>query len=286
MQHPKGFPPQQQGVNPGAEHEMNPQPMFQAADYKGSGKLQDKVAIITGADSGIGRSVAILFAREGANVSIIYHEQHEDAKKTKEFVEKEGRSCLLIAGDVKMKSFCQEAVEKTVQQFGKLDILVNHAGVQWVKENLEDISEEQLDITFRTNVYSYFFMSQAALKHLKEGSSIINTTSINAYKGHPNLIDYSSTKGANLAFIRSLSQNLASKGIRVNGVAPGPIWTPFIPSSFPAEKVKTFGTDTPLGRAGQPEECAPSYVFLASNCDSSYFTGQVLHPNGGYVINT
>jgi len=280
---PKEFPPQQQKVHPGAEHQMNPEPQYMNPNYKGSGKLQDKVAVISGGDSGIGRAVAILYAREGCKgITILYHEQHEDAKKTKEMVEKEGAKCLIIPGDVSNKSFCEESAQKCLQQFGTIDILVNHAGVQYTQDDILKISEEQLDKTLKTNVYSYFFLTQACLPHMKEGSSIINTTSVNAYKGHSTLIDYSTTKGANRAFTYSLAANLVTKGIRVNAVAPGPIWTPFIPSSFPEEKIKTFGQNAPMKRAGQPEEVAPAYLFLASNILSSYVTGQTIHVNGGY----
>ena len=262
---------------------MTPSPQETAPDYRGSGKLEGKVALITGGDSGIGRSVAILFAREGADVAVVYLDEHEDAETTKRLVEAEGQRCLLLPGDVRRKAFCQEAVERTVSELGGLHVLVNNAAIQFVQERLEDISEDQLEQTFRTNIFAHFFMTQAALPHLGEGASIINTTSITAFHGHPALIDYSSTKGAILAFTRALSQNLAGKGIRVNAVAPGPIWTPLIPASFAADKVKEFGQDTPMGRPGQPEEVAPCYVFLASS-DSSYMSGQTLHPNGGQPV--
>jgi NAD(P)-dependent dehydrogenase (short-subunit alcohol dehydrogenase family) len=277
-------PPQHQDQQPGRQGEMTPQPKIARRDYKGSDKLLDKVALITGGDSGIGQSTALLFAREGADVAIVYLDEDEDAQKTKQMVEGEGRRCLTIRGDVGDESFCRQAVDQTVKQFGKLDILVNNAAEQHPKASLEEITAEQLEKTFRTNIFAYFFMTKAALPHLKEGSSIINTTSVTAYKGSPQLLDYSSTKGAIVAFTRSLSQSLAEKYIRVNGVAPGPIWTPLIPSTFPEDKVEKFGGDVPLGRAGQPEEVAPCYVFLASD-DASYMTGQVLHPNGGSVVN-
>jgi NAD(P)-dependent dehydrogenase (short-subunit alcohol dehydrogenase family) len=277
-------PPQHQDQQPGVQGEMNPQPKIARRDYKGSDKLMDKVALITGGDSGIGQSTAVLFAREGADVAIVYLAEDEDAQKTKQMVEGEGRRCLTIRGDVGDESFCRQAVDQTVKEFGKLDILINNAAEQHPKASLEEITAEQLEKTFRTNIFAYFFMAKAALPHLKEGSSIINTTSVTAYKGSPQLLDYSSTKGAIVAFTRSLSQSLAEKNIRVNGVAPGPIWTPLIPSTFPEEKVEQFGGDVPLKRAGQPEEVAPCYVFLASD-DASYMTGQVLHPNGGSVIN-
>lgn len=276
-------PPQQQQP-PGVESQMTPKPKADDAQYQGSGKLKDKVALITGGDSGIGRAVAIAFAKEGADVAIVYLNEHDDAKETKHLVEAQGRRALTIAGDVGDENFCQQAVLQTMDAFGKLDILVNNAAEQHPQKSIEDISKEQLERTFRTNIFSMFFMTKAALKYLKEGSSIVNTTSVTAYKGSPQLLDYSSTKGAIVAFTRSLSQNLIEKGIRVNAVAPGPIWTPLIPSTFPEEKVETFGKQVPMQRAGQPEEVAPSFVFLASD-DASYFAGQVLHPNGGTVIN-
>jgi NAD(P)-dependent dehydrogenase (short-subunit alcohol dehydrogenase family) len=277
-------PAQQQNQRPGIEKEMAPKPNTRKIKYKGSDKLQDKVALITGGDSGIGRSVAILYAREGADVAIVYLNEETDAMETKKLVELEGRKCLTIAGDIGDEQFCKQAVEETINTFGHLDILINNAAEQHPQESIEDISAEQLERTFRTNIFGMFFMTKAALPHLKEGSTIINTTSVTAYKGSPQLLDYSATKGAIVAFTRSLSQGLVDKGIRVNGVAPGPIWTPLIPSTFPAEKVESFGAQVPMQRAGQPEEVAPSYVFLASD-DSSYMTGQILHPNGGSVIN-
>jgi len=280
-EYPKKFPKQEQKEMPGAETKMNPEPFYDNPHYKGSDKLKDKVAIITGGDSGIGRSVAVFFAREGADVTIVYHTHDKDAEETKKSVEKEGRKCLAIKGDLKQKSFCESVVQKTIDQYGKLDILVNHAGTQYYAEDVRDISEEQLEKTFKTNVYSYFFMTQAALNHLKQGSCIINTNSINSYRGNDCLIDYTASKGAGTAFTYSMARNLASRGIRVNAVAPGPIWTPFIPGSFPADKVAEFGSNSLLGRAGQPEECAPAYVFLASEQCSSYLTGQTIHPNGG-----
>lgn len=263
---------------------MTPRPESHDPEQRGSGKLREKVALITGGDSGIGRAVAVAYAKEGADVVIVYLNEHADAEKTKAMVEEEGRRCLVIAGDVGNERFCHEAVERTVQEYGHLDILVNNAAEQHPQESLEQITREQLERTFRTNIFSYFYMGKAALPYLKEGSAIINTTSVTAYKGSPQLLDYASTKGAIVAFTRSLSQALADKQIRVNAVAPGPIWTPLIASTFPADKVASFGSDVPLKRAGQPEEVAPSYVFLASN-DSSYTTGQVLHPNGGTVVN-
>jgi len=278
------LPAQEQGLHPGIEGKMTPQPEFKAPAYKGSGKLKDKVALITGGDSGIGRSVAVLFAREGARVTIVYLSEEEDAKKTESLVEKEGQECLLVKGDVAQKKTAAKAVDETMKKFGRLNILVNNAAIQVPQQSLLDISEAQLEMTFRTNIFGYFFMAQASLPHLTEGDVIINTTSVTAYRGSHHLLDYSATKGAIVAFTRSLAINLAEKGIRVNGVAPGPVWTPLIPSSFDASEVKSFGGDVPLGRPGQPEEIAPAYVYLASN-DSSYMTGQVLHPNGGEVVN-
>ena len=276
-------PPQQQQP-PGTESEMTPKPKADDPQYQGSDKLKGKVALITGADSGIGRAVAIAFAKEGADVAILYLNEHDDAKETKKLVEAQGRRTVTIAGDIGDEAFCQQAVQQTVDEFGKLDILINNAAEQHPQESIEDITKEQLERTFRTNIFSMFFMTKAALKYLKEGSAIINTTSVTAYKGSPQLLDYSSTKGAIVAFTRSLSQSLVSKGIRVNAVAPGPIWTPLIPSTFPPEKVESFGKQVPMQRPGQPEEVAPSYVFLASD-DASYMSGQVLHPNGAEVVN-
>ena len=277
-------PPQHQRRQPGREHKMKPRPRAEDVKHRGSGKLQGKVAIITGGDSGIGRAVAIAFAKEGANVSIVYLEELNDANETKRLVEEHGAKCLLIKGDVGQEEFCQEAVAQTVKEFGRLDILVNNAAEQHPQESIEKITEKQLEQTFRTNIFSFFFMVKAAMKHLNKGAVIINTTSVTGYKGSAHLLDYSSTKGAITSFTRSLSQALIDKCVRVNAVAPGPVWTPLIPSTFPAKEVETFGSDVPLGRAGQPEEIAPSYVFLASD-DSSYMTGQVLHPNGGTIVN-
>ncbi len=277
-------PPQHQEQQPGLESEMTPQPKADDPQYRGSGKLQGKVALITGGDSGIGRAVAVFFAKEGADVAIMYLNEHDDAKETKRLVEEQGRRALTIAGDIGDENFCQQAVQQTVDEFGKLNILINNAAEQHPQQSIEDISAQQLERTFRTNIFSMFFMTKAALKHLQEGSAIVNTTSVTAYKGSAQLLDYSSTKGAIVAFTRSLSQNLVEKGIRVNAVAPGPIWTPLIPATFPEDKVANFGKQVPMQRAGQPEEIAPSYVFLASD-DSSYISGQVLHPNGGEVVN-
>ena len=277
-------PPQHQKRQPGREHKMKPRPKAEREKQRGSGKLRDKVAIITGGDSGIGRAVAIAFAKEDADVAVVYLEEEKDANETKRLVEREDRKCLLIAGDVGQEKFCQKAVEDTINELGKIDILVNNAAEQHPQDSIEEITEKQLERTFRTNIFSFFFMTKAALKHLKKGAAIINTTSVTAYKGNPQLLDYSSTKGAITAFTRSLSQSLTHKGIRVNGVAPGPIWTPLIPSSYSSKDVETLGAEVPLGRPGQPEEIAPSFVFLASD-DSSYMTGQILHPNGGTVVN-
>jgi NAD(P)-dependent dehydrogenase (short-subunit alcohol dehydrogenase family) len=276
--------PKLQRQRPGREHDMNPRPRAEDHKYRGSGKLSGKVAIITGGDSGIGRAVAIFFAKEGADVAVSYLDEHRDAEETKRQVAREGRRCLLLPGDVGDARHCKVIVDKTVAEFGHLDIVVNNAAEQHPQSSIEKISADQLERTFRTNIFAMFYLTQAAMPHLKPGSSIINTTSVTAYRGSPELLDYSSTKGAIVAFTRSLAQSLAEKGIRVNGVAPGPIWTPLIPSTFPEEKVAHFGEDVPLKRAGQPEEVAPSYVFLASD-DSSYMSGQILHPNGGEVVN-
>jgi NAD(P)-dependent dehydrogenase (short-subunit alcohol dehydrogenase family) len=280
----KGQPRQQQARRPGLESEMRPRPRAEDPRQKGCDKLKGKVALVTGGDSGIGRAVAALFAREGADVAIVYLNEHGDARETKAMVEKYGRKCVLIAGDIGYESFCRQVVEQTVKELGRLDVLVNNAAEQHPKGSLEEIEREQLERTFRTNVFGMFYMTKAAMPHLKKGACVVNTTSVTAYEGNPQLLDYSSTKGAIVAFTRALAKNVAERGIRVNGVAPGPIWTPLIPSTFPPDKVEKFGTDTPLGRAGQPEEVAPCFLFLASD-DSSYMTGQVLHPNGGRVVN-
>ncbi|CEI73088.1 MULTISPECIES: SDR family oxidoreductase [Romboutsia] len=280
------FPPQHQECQPGLEYLMEPRPISDNPYYRGSCKLQGKVAIITGGDSGIGRAVAYAFAKEGADIAISYLCEHKDANETKAYIEGLGRKCILIPGDLRDEEMSNVVVEKTLECFGKIDILVNNHGVQFIQNSILDITAKQLDDTFKTNVYAFFYMTKAALPYLKKGASIINTTSITAYKGEPLLIDYSATKGAVLTFTRSLSQSLISKGIRVNGVAPGPIWTPLIPSSFSAEQVETFGSDTskvPMNRAGQPFEVATSFVFLASD-DSSYMSGQILHPNGGAIV--
>jgi NAD(P)-dependent dehydrogenase (short-subunit alcohol dehydrogenase family) len=276
-------PPQHQDRRPGLESAMKPKPDAEP-QYPGVGKLSGKAALITGGDSGIGRATAIAFAREGAGVAVLYLNEHKDAEETKRLVEEEGGRCLLIAGDVGDPEFCRRAVRKTVSELGRLDIVVNNAAEQHPAKKLEDITPEQLERTFRTNIFSYFYVTQAALEHLGEGGAIINTTSVTAYRGSPELLDYSATKGAIVAFTRSLALALADRKIRVNGVAPGPIWTPLIPSTFPPEKVRKFGADTALKRPGEPSEVAPCFVFLASE-DSSYMTGQVLHPNGGEIIN-
>lgn len=277
-------PPQHQDQQPGIEAEMTPRPKAEDPKYRGSGKLLNKVALITGGDSGIGRAVAIAFAKEGADSVIVYLNEHQDAEETKRMVEAEGRKALLIPGDIGQEAFCKQSVEQAVKEFGRLDILVNNAAEQHPQDSIEQISEEQLERTFRTNIFGMFFMVKAAMPYLKQGSTVINTASVTAYKGSPQLLDYSSTKGAIVAFTRSLSMSLVEKGIRVNGVAPGPIWTPLIPSTFPPDKVASFGADVPMKRAGQPEEVANCYVFLAAD-DSSYISGQILHPNGGEVVN-
>jgi NAD(P)-dependent dehydrogenase (short-subunit alcohol dehydrogenase family) len=279
------FPPQHQAHQPGRESEMRPRPASAMENWKPSGKLTGKVAIVTGGDSGIGRAVAIGFAKEGADVAILYFDETEDAKDTKRRVEAEGRRCIAIAGDVGDPAFCQDAVKQVVQRFGRLDILVNNAAEQHICVDFAEIPIQQVERTFRTNILGQMWMAKAALPHLKDGSSIINTTSITAYKGSPALIDYASTKGAIVGFTRSLAMSLQKKGIRVNAVAPGPIWTPLIPASFDAESTAKHGQKAPMERAGQPDEVAPSYIFLASNADSSYMSGQVLHPNGGSVVN-
>ncbi|WP_044736751.1 SDR family oxidoreductase [Geobacillus kaustophilus] len=277
------LPPQHQTRQPGLQTEMNPQPITIKDTYQGSGKLENRVAIISGGDSGIGRAVAVHFAKEGTDVAIVYLNEHEDAEETKRLVEQEGRRCLAIAGDIGDEAFCKEAVKQTIEAFGKLDIVVNNAAEQHPQPNFLNITAAQLEKTFRTNVFSCFFLTKAALPHLKSGSAIINTASITAYEGNEQLIDYSATKGAIVAFTRSLAKALVGQGIRVNGVAPGPIWTPLIPSTFKSEQVATFGANTPMKRPGQPSEVAPCYVFLASD-ESSYMTGQMLHVDGGKFV--
>lgn len=279
---PKEVRPPQEQDKPGLEVEMKPKPVAQRPE-KGN-KLDGKVALITGGDSGIGKAVAILFAQEGADVAVVYLNEHPDAEETKASVEQYGKRCLLISGNIREEGFCKLAVEETLKEYGKIDILVNNAATQSPQKSLEDISTEQLYETFETNIFSMFWLTKYALPHLQKGASIINTTSVTAYRGSKELIDYSATKGAIVTFTRSLSASLTEKGIRVNAVAPGPIWTPLIVATFEKEKVATFGTDVPMKRAGEPAEVATSYLFLASD-DGSYFTGQVLHPNGGEIIN-
>lgn len=280
---PKKIPAQEQDQQPGIEQEMNPKPIYDNDD-PGLGRLEGKVAIITGGDSGIGRSVAVQFAKEGADVVIAYLNEHEDAEEIAADVRKYGREPLLIATDISEEANCKSIVDQTIKKFKKIDIVVNNAAVQYEQHAIEDITAEQLEKTFKTNIFAQFYLTKFAAPHLKEGSSIINTASVTAYKGNPALMDYSSTKGAIIAFTRSLALSLAEKKIRVNAVAPGPVWTPLIPASFPAEKVAKFGTDIPMGRPAQPIEIAPCYVFLASK-ESAFLTGQVLHPNGGSIVN-
>ncbi|MDR4909856.1 SDR family oxidoreductase [Bacillus subtilis] len=278
----KTLPPQHQNQQPGFEYLMDPRPVFDKP--KKAKKLEGKTAIITGGDSGIGRAVSVLFAKEGANVVIVYLNEHQDAEETKQYVEKEGVKCLLIAGDVGDEAFCNDVVGQASQVFPSIDILVNNATEQHVQPSIEKITSHQLIRTFQTNIFSMFYLTKAVLPHLKKGSSIINTASITAYKGNKTLIDYSATKGAIVTFTRSLSQSLVQQGIRVNAVAPGPIWTPLIPASFAAKDVEVFGSDVPMERPGQPVEVAPSYLYLASD-DSTYVTGQTIHVNGGTIVN-
>ncbi|MBP3888893.1 MAG: SDR family oxidoreductase [Cellulosilyticum sp.] len=284
-QFPTSFPPQHQSYQPGNEFEMNPLPIFDDPCYLGCNRLKGKVALITGGDSGIGRAVAVAFAKEGAKLAISYLCEEEDANQTKAIIESYGGECLLLPGDIRSKDFCQSLAKSTYDHYGALDVLINNAAVQFPQDDFQNISEEQLKTTFEINVFPIFYLTQAALCYMKSGSSIINTTSITAYEGHDQLIDYSSTKGAIVSFTRSLSQSLVSKGIRVNAVAPGPIWTPLIVSSFSKDEVAKFGQSSPMKRAGQPVELAPSYVYLASN-DASYVTGQVLHVNGGTIVDS
>jgi NAD(P)-dependent dehydrogenase (short-subunit alcohol dehydrogenase family) len=272
--------PQHQDHQPGSRQEMNPPPIDSAADYKGSGRLTGKVALITGGDSGIGRSTAISFAKEGADVCIVYLDESDDAKDTKKLIEQAGGEVLLMKGDICEERFCKDAVDKAVKQFGGLDIIVNNAAVQYPQDDIVDIKAEDLERTFRTNIFAMIYMVQAGLPHLKKGGCIINTASITAFAGQPVLIDYSATKGAIVSFTRSLAKSLVKKGIRVNAVAPGPVWTPLIPSSFDAEAVAKFGSDNPMGRAAKADEISPSFVFLASQ-DARFITGQVIHVNGG-----
>ena len=280
MTKPNQFPEQSQEL-PGSEAQMNPQPEIVRENYKGSEKLVNKIALITGGDSGIGRSVAVHFAKEGADVAIIYKSETEDARYTQELVEKEGRTCLLLEGDVRSQKFCEQAVDRVARELGSINILVNNAAVQFPKDHISEIDQDQLAETFETNIYPYFYFAKYLENKFAKGDCIINSTSVTAYRGSSHLIDYSSTKGAITTFTRSLSKAWAKKGIRVNGVAPGPIWTPLIPATF--DEVAQFGQDVPLGRAGQPSEVAPAYVFLASQ-DASYITGQIIHVNGGEVV--
>lgn len=275
--------PKQQQTLPGKESELHPQPEVIRKGYRGSGKLKGKTALITGGDSGIGRAIAVHYAREGADIAIIYLEEDEDAEKTKEMVQKEGAECLLIQGDLREKKFCRESIQQVIKKFGGLNILVNNAAEQHVRDGFKDVDMEVLERTFQTNILSMMYLTQLALDHLSEGDTIINTTSVVAYQGRKYLIDYGATKGAITGFTRSLNDDLAPKGIRVNAVAPGPIWTPLIPASFDAEHVAEFGKSTPIGRPGQPSEVAPAYVFLASE-DASYISGQVIHVNGGEAV--
>ncbi|MEK6264702.1 MAG: SDR family oxidoreductase [Clostridium sp.] len=281
---PTTVPKQKQDKQPGLESLMNPKPIFEDPNCIGSSKLMNKVALITGGDSGIGKAVALAYAREGADIAILYLDEHEDAEETKKLIQKKGRKCILIAGDIGEDTFCKDSITKTIKELGKIDILVNNAAEQHPQNSIEDITSEQLDKTFRTNIFSMFYLVKASLPHLKEGATIINTSSVTAYKGHDTLIDYSSTKGAIVTFTRSLALSLSSRKIRVNAVAPGPIWTPLIPSSFSASEVGEFGKNTPMGRPGQPVELAETYVFLASS-GSSYISGETIHVNGGFVIN-
>lgn len=276
------IPAQSQDSMPADEYKMDPAPDY-APRHPGSGKLRDKVALITGGDSGIGRAVSVLFAREGAKIAIAYLEEDRDAEETKRLVEAEGGSCLLIPGDLGIKDHCEATVKAVIDEYGQLDVLINNGAQQWLDEDFSNLAEDKIDRMIASNIKAYMFTTQAALPHLKEGAAIVNTSSVNAFAGMGSLITYSMTRGASLAFSRSLAGNLADKGIRVNSVAPGPIWTPFIPGTMPADKVENFGSGTPMGRAGQPWEVATAFLFLASS-DGSYFTGQTLHPNGGMVV--
>ena len=280
---PVTFKGQHQSIQPGMEYKMEPLPIFENPNYIPSDKLKNKSGIISGGDSGIGRAISVLFAKEGADIVINYLNEHEDANFTKNCIEKYGRRCLLIPGDLREEKLSQEIVDKTITTFGKIDILINNCGVQYPQDSLLDISSKQLKDTFETNIFTFFYLTKAVLPHLKENSSIINTTSITAFDGKKNLIDYSATKGAITVFTKSLALSLADKKIRVNAVAPGPIWTPLIPSSFSIDEVEIFGTETPLKRAGQPFELAPAYLYLASD-DSRYVTGQIIHVNGGTIV--
>lgn len=273
-----------QKKQPGTEFKMKPKPLTNNREYNGSGKLKNKIAIITGGDSGIGHATALAFAKEGADIAIIYLNEHKDAKHTKKQVENLGKRCLLISGNLRDEKFCQRAVQKIKNFFGKINILVNNAGEQHSEKNIQKLTRQHIIKTFETNIFSYFYMIKAVLPYLKKGDAIINTASVTCYKGSSHLIDYSATKGAIVALTRSLSETLLQKGIRINGVAPGPIWTPLIVSTFSKKEIKQFGKNVPMKRPGQPEEVAPCFVFLASD-DSSYMSGQILHPNGGVIVN-
>jgi NAD(P)-dependent dehydrogenase (short-subunit alcohol dehydrogenase family) len=277
-------PPQTQERQPGVEQEMSPSPRSTMARYRAAARLAGKVAIVSGGDSGIGRAVAVGFAKEGAHVAIAYLDEHDDAAETLRLIEQTGQRGITVPGDVGNSDFCREVARQAIQAFGRIDILVNNAAEQHVVEELEDLTDQQLERTFRTNIFSQFFLSRAVLPHLQSGAAIVNTTSVTAYQGSPALLDYASTKGAIVAFTRSLAKQLLPRGIRVNAVAPGPIWTPLIPASYDEEKTAKHGQNAPMGRAGQPDEVAPCYIFLASE-DASYMTGQVMHPNGGTVVN-
>ncbi|TFJ94618.1 SDR family oxidoreductase [Lentibacillus salicampi] len=277
------FPPQQQARQPGLEYLMIPRPIYDNPHYIGTGKINNQVAIISGGDSGIGRAVAVAFAKEGADLVLAYFDEHEDATETKQAIEQLGQRCLLIPGDLRNKSHCKYVISCTLEKFGRIDVLVNNLAVQFIQDRFLDISDEQWHTTFDTNIHPFFYMTKAALPHMTEGSSVINTTSINAYIGRKDLIDYTTTKGAIVGFTRALAKNIIDQGIRVNAVAPGPIWTPLIPATFTPDMVKTFGSDVPMKRAGQPYELAPVYVLLASS-DGSYITGQTIHINGGGFV--
>lgn len=284
MNFPKSVPPQKQDKQPGLENIMNPRPIFENPNYIASNKLSGKVAVITGGDSGIGRAVAVLYAKEGADIAIIYLDEHEDANETQKLIEGYGRKCLLLSGDIGEESFCNSCIKNVIDKLGKIDILVNNAAEQHSQNGIENITKEQLERTFKTNIFSMFYLTKAAIPYLKSGNVIINTASITAYEGHKTLIDYSATKGAIVTFTRSLALSLVDKNIRVNAVAPGPIWTPLIPSSFTEQEVSQFGSNSKMKRPGQPVELAPAYLFLA--CDgASYISGQTIHVNGGTIVN-